>query len=102
MVYEYSYVNITLLLQLALEDYSYSGLFAITQGVQIKWILNSIVESSDRWLVSATVHRGESFSEHAGDFETSVYKNLEDLSYDLFNGYSLFPTEIDYLNVMYI
>ena len=105
MVYEYSNVNITSLIQLATEDYSYSGLFAITQGVQIKWILDSIVESSDRWTVSATVYRGESFTEHAGDFETSVYKNPEDLSYELFNGtgnelYFMPVKVVEYLNLL--
>lgn len=105
MVYEYSYINITLLIQLATEDYSYSGLFAIPQGVQIKWFVYSIIDSSDHWTVNADVYRGESFSELVGDLETSVYKNPENLSRELFNGtgnelYFVPINAIDYLSVL--
>lgn len=105
MVYEYSYVNIALLIQLAVEDYSYDGYYAIPQGFQIKWVVYSIVDCSDRWIVSANVYRGESFTEDAGDFETSVYKNPEDLSYELFNGtgnelYFLPIKVIEYLSLV--
>ena len=86
MIYEYSHVNITLLIQLAVEDYSYNGFYTIPQGFQIEWIVRNVVKSSDRWTVNVDVYRGASFNEYAGDFEIVVYKNPNDLSYELYNG----------------
>ncbi|MHA1499389.1 MAG: hypothetical protein ACTSRT_17810 [Promethearchaeota archaeon] len=105
ITYEYSYINITLLIQLAIEDYSYSGYYSIPQGFQIKWVVGSIVERSNYWIVSANVYRGESFTENAGSFETFVYKNPEDLSFELFNGtgnelYFIPPNVTEYLSLV--
>lgn len=86
MVYEYNYVNVTLLIQLAIEDYSYDGFYAIPLGTRIMWKVTSIIENFGFWIVRANVYRGESFGEFVDDFETNIYKNPSDLAHELYNG----------------